>query len=344
MLSCHLTKLESAVEQVRKTYPKLRPTDVALLTSSLVLMGRHALANYEGKQFSWPEDYPKLTEALLKEIEAAAQAAEPVKKASKNAPEEEPVVLTVNLVPNYAAGEARLAGRKDLKSLLSEIIKEGVEFVYSPTDVGWQWALDRANWNTISGGELSRRVKIRTTFTEGAVGVEMGAGGLKKRPAPKRPPIVEQKAATASEPEKVAAPAPAAAPEKKAAAATAKPAPSPKPVATSPAAKPATAPAKAAAPKKAAAPARAIAPPKKTAAKISLVNRAAAPAKKAAAPKKAALAKKKAPAPAKKTLAAKGKASAPKKKAAPVHKKPAAKKTPALKKAPAKKSAAKSKR
>ena len=44
MLTINLTKLETALEQVRKAYPKLQPTDAALLASALTLAGRHALA------------------------------------------------------------------------------------------------------------------------------------------------------------------------------------------------------------------------------------------------------------------------------------------------------------
>src|SRR4029079_18413657 len=86
---------------------------------------------------------------------------------------------------NISAGEALLDGRNDLKAVLSDTLQAGVEFVYSPLDIGWQWALDRVDWSTISGGELSRRIKIKATFTEGAVGLEMGTGGAKKRPAKK---------------------------------------------------------------------------------------------------------------------------------------------------------------
>jgi hypothetical protein len=193
LLTCHLTKLETAVEQVRKAYPKLRPTDVALLASALALSGRHALASYGGENFAWPEDYEKLTKSLAGEIEIA-QPAE-TKKASKSAPEEEPVVLTVGLVPNFSAGEKRLVGRKDLLKLFSAAFEEGVEYAYSATDVGWQWALDRANWSTISGGELSRRVKVKAVFSEGAVGVEMGSAKKKRTTKKKAEPEPEPVAA-----------------------------------------------------------------------------------------------------------------------------------------------------
>ncbi len=185
MFTCNLTKLESAVEQVRKSYPKLKPTEVALLASALVLSGRHAVAVYEGEHYTWPEDYQKLTKAMVAQIEIAQESIEPPKKSAKAQPEEEPVVLTVGLIPNYTAGEERLGSRKRLKTTLSQIMEEGIEFVYSATDVGWQWALDRANWNTVSGGELARRVKVKAIFSEGAVGVQMGPSGRKRAPKPK---------------------------------------------------------------------------------------------------------------------------------------------------------------
>jgi len=173
--------METALDQVRKAYPKLKPTDVALLTSALVLTGRHALAIYDGQQYSWPEDYDKLTRALVAELEQINQSGDVSKKASKSAPEEEPVSVNVGLMPNLSAGEKALGKRDDLKALLAETIQNGVEFVYSSADLGWQWALDRANWTTISGIEMSRRIKIKASFTEGAIGIETGTQHAKKR-------------------------------------------------------------------------------------------------------------------------------------------------------------------
>ena len=90
-------------------------------------------------------------------------------------------MIAVGLAPNISAGEAILGERNDLKTKLSDILQEGVEFVYANTDIGWQWALDRANWSTITATDMSRRVKIKASFTEGAVGVEMGTASPKKR-------------------------------------------------------------------------------------------------------------------------------------------------------------------
>ena len=187
MITCHLTKLETALDSVRKAYPKLKPADGALLASALTLAGRHALAIYGNDQMTWPEDYSKLTKALAKQLESVSDSLEvPTTKRAKAAIEEEPVVVTVGLAPNLSAGEKLLEGRNDLKALLGDVLKEGVEYAYSPTDIGWQWALDRANWSTVSGGEVSRRIKVKASFTEGAVGIEMGVGGTKKRTRKKK--------------------------------------------------------------------------------------------------------------------------------------------------------------
>ncbi len=187
MTTVQLTKLETALDQVRKQYPKLVPADAALLATALSLTGRHALALYEGEQFQWPEDYEKLTHSMVAQVEQVNEAIEhnAPKRTAKSTVEEEPVTISVGLAPNISAGEKLLEGRDDLKTRLSDIVQEGVEFAYAPSDIGWQWALDRANWSTISGGEMSRRIKIKTGFTEGAVGIEMGVGGTKKR-APKK--------------------------------------------------------------------------------------------------------------------------------------------------------------
>lgn len=181
MITVHLTKLETALDQVRKTYPKLKPADAGLVSSALVLTGRHALALYDGTQHSWPEDYDKLTRAMIPQMEMIHQGIEAAPKKVSKTVEEEPVQVTVGLAPNLGAGESLLDGRDDLKAVLGEAISGGVEYVYSGIDIGWQWALDRANWTTVTGLDLNRRVKIKATFTEGAVGIEMGTAAPKKR-------------------------------------------------------------------------------------------------------------------------------------------------------------------
>lgn len=198
MITVPLTKLESALDGVRKTYPKLVPADAALIASALTLTGRHALATHNGEQFTWPEDNDKLTQALSSDIrsmnESLGEAAPPKpttkKAAAAAALEEEPVAFNVGLVPNLSAGERLLEGREDLKTLLADILQEGVEFSYSGQDIGWQWALDRANWSTIVEGDISRRVKAKAVFTEGAVGVETGTT-VKKKKAPVAKPAAE---------------------------------------------------------------------------------------------------------------------------------------------------------
>jgi hypothetical protein len=190
LITCHLTKMETALDQVRKAYPKVKPTDTALITAALVLTGRHALALYDGEQHSWPEDYDKLTKAMLPQLDLVNQSIEPPKKTVKSATDEEAVVVTVGLMPNLSAGEKLLEGRDDLKAFLSDALQNGVEYVYASADVGWQWALDRANWNTIANTEMSRRIKIKASFTEGAVGIETGTTATKKR-GKKAAPVVE---------------------------------------------------------------------------------------------------------------------------------------------------------
>lgn len=182
MITIQLTKLESALDQIKKTQTKLAPADAALIATALSLTGRHAIALYDGEQYVWPDDYERLTRAMVGQINMVNEAIEhnTPKRGAKTAVEEEPVTVTVGLMPNLTAGENMLEGRDDLKAVLSDILQEGVEFSYSPTDIGWQWALDRANWNTISNGDVSRRIKIKAGFTEGAVGIEMGTGPKKR--------------------------------------------------------------------------------------------------------------------------------------------------------------------
>ncbi len=194
MITIQLTKLETALDQIRKSYPKLKPADAALIASGLTLAGRHAQAIYDGTHYTWPDQYEELTKAMVAQLELVNEGIETTKKVVKNAPEEEPVIVTVGLAPNMTAGERFLEGRDDLKTLMSDILQSGVEYVYSGTDLGWQWALDRANWNTIAGSEISRRIKIKASFTEGAVGIEMGTGTPKKR-------AVKAKAVAVIEPE-----------------------------------------------------------------------------------------------------------------------------------------------
>ncbi len=194
MITCHLTKLETALDQIKKTNPKLKPADAALIASALSLTGRHAIAIYDGEQYQCPEDYDRLTKAMVGQLQMVQEGIDNTapKKTAKTVVEEEPVVVTVGLMPNLAAGERILSGRDELKTKLSDILQDGVEFVYSGIDILWQWTLDRVNWSTVSDTELSRRIKIKASFTEGAVGIEMGAAGAKKKaPAKKAAPVAD---------------------------------------------------------------------------------------------------------------------------------------------------------
>jgi hypothetical protein len=188
LITCHLTKLETALDQIKKAHPKLKPADAALVASALSLTGRHAIAIYDGEQYKCPEDYDRLTKAMVGQLQMVQEGIDNTtpKKVAKTAPEEEPVIVTVGLMPNLAAGERILEGRDELKAKLSDILSDGVEFVYSGIDILWQWALDRVNWSTVSDSELSRRIKIKASFTEGAVGIEMGAAGTKKKAPSKK--------------------------------------------------------------------------------------------------------------------------------------------------------------
>ncbi len=193
-MTCQLTKLETALDVLKKAHPELVPADAALLASALTLTGRHAIALYEGEQYVWPEENEKLMRAMVPQVKQTQEAIEAnaPKRVAKNAVEEEPVLMNVGLMPNLTAGENLLQGRDDLKTLLSDILQEGVEFAYAPQDIGWQWALDRANWSTLAGQEVSKRVKTKTGFTEGAVGVEMNAGAKKRAAPAKKAAAVEE--------------------------------------------------------------------------------------------------------------------------------------------------------
>jgi hypothetical protein len=183
MMTCQLTKLESALDSLKKSYPDLNAADAALVATALSLAGRHAIAIYDGVDYVWPDQYEALTRAMIAEVNQVNEAVEhnTPKRGAKATAEDEPVQISVGLKPNYTAGENLLKGREDLQTMLSDLLQAGVEFSYNPNDIGWQWALDRANWNTVSGNEISRRIKVKTSFTEGAVGVEMGTTGAKKR-------------------------------------------------------------------------------------------------------------------------------------------------------------------
>ncbi len=181
MTTINLTKPELTFDQIRKAYPDLKPTDVALVATALVETGRFATAVHDDVDFAWnSEDYAPMTKSLFAEVAQVQETVDEKKKVSAKAPEEEPVTLSVHLKPSLTAGERILVGREDLKTLVADIIQEGVEFLFSPTDIGWHWTLERVNWATLSGGDLKRRVKFRPTFDGSAVAVELGPGGKRK--------------------------------------------------------------------------------------------------------------------------------------------------------------------
>lgn len=213
MIVCHLNKPESTLDAVRKAHAKLKPTDAALIASSLVLCGRYAIAVYDEQEYHWPDDSRKLTDALRIQLSQIQDTLEtPVKKtkAAMAAAEEETVEVKIGLKANYSMGETILGDREDLKTLLSDILAKGVEFQFGPTDIiGWQWAMDRANWSTLSDGELTRRMKIKAVFQDSSVGVELGASGAKKKTsrakavveAPVEPEVVAEVVEVEGEPE-----------------------------------------------------------------------------------------------------------------------------------------------
>jgi hypothetical protein len=186
LITCNLTKPETAFDQVRKSHPKLQPTDAALIATALVEAGRCAAVDYDGNVYEWThENHDKLTKAVLAEVMQISLSQEPVKKTAKtakSAPEDEPSTLTIPLRASQVAGESVLGNRKDLKTLLSDVLQEGVEYLFSPTDIGWQWALERANWSSLAEQDLGRRLRFSVEFIDNSIAVELGPGGKKKAP------------------------------------------------------------------------------------------------------------------------------------------------------------------
>lgn len=184
MITINLNKMESALEQVRKAFPNLRPTDVAHLTSAIVLAGRHARARYNEQEYDWPDDVGELAAILVRELlDAHGEDLNPSRKSTVS--EDEPIKIQLDLVPNVEAAEKQLDGRDDLLALFSEALQEGLEFNFQSHDVGWQWALDHVNWRTVSSGQISRKIRIRTLFSGGASGVEFGPGSSRQRSSKK---------------------------------------------------------------------------------------------------------------------------------------------------------------
>lgn len=207
LISCNLTKPEATFDTIRKEYEKLKPTDVALVATALVESGRHALCIFDGKTYKWPEDQADLTRLLIRDVEAASRVTEDetvkktTRKTTAKAPArmtkaaaakakllEQPVLrMTITIRPDQKAGEAVLGKRKELKTMLSDMLKNGVEFMYSPTDIGWHWSLERVNWSTLSDGELQRHVVFTPEFEGESTAVELGPGGKKRARAKRKP-------------------------------------------------------------------------------------------------------------------------------------------------------------
>jgi len=187
LISCNLTKPESTFDQVRKAYENLKPIDVALVATAIVECGHFAKVVHDGNEYSWPDDQEKLAKALVGDVQAANESEGPVPKAKKvpkakaKLVEETIIKLSIPVKANQQAGEALLGKRKDLKTLLGDILKEGVEYLYTPTDIRWRWSLERVNWSTVSGGELPHHVIFSPEFSDSCVGIELGPGGKRKK-------------------------------------------------------------------------------------------------------------------------------------------------------------------
>ena len=194
MIHCSLQKPESTFDQVRKSYSKLKPTDAALLATALVLSGRYAIAVYGEEKYQWPQNYESLTKALQKELSLIQQGEVPTKRSTKGTIEEEVPEVTIGLVANYAAGEKLLGEREDLKTLFSDLLQKGIEYHFAPADIGWQWALERANWSVLSGGDFSRHIKFKVEFRDHSVGVLIDGSAPKKRSSRSKAAAVEPEA------------------------------------------------------------------------------------------------------------------------------------------------------
>ena len=188
VISCNLTKPESTFDQVRKTYEKLKPIDVTLLATAIVECGHLAKVVYDGHEYVWPGDQDKLAKALAGDVQGAYDSdgdGGKSKKAAKvkaKALEETIIRLTIPVKANQQAGESILGKRKDLKTMLGDILDEGVEYLYTPTDIRWRWSLERVNWSTVSGGDLPHHVIFNPEFADKCIGIELGPGGKRKKP------------------------------------------------------------------------------------------------------------------------------------------------------------------
>lgn len=183
LIVCNLTKPEATLENIKKAYPKLAPTDSALLAVALTVCGRQALAEFEGNKYRWPDDLDKFGSALGEHFVALKGHFEvgEKKRTAKAIAEEEPIVVTYSLHHNTDAGDEFLKGHKDLKSLLHEILDGNIEYQFTPSDLMWQNAIDRINFDTRTGAPLGRRFLTKAEFAEGINAVEAGTATKRKR-------------------------------------------------------------------------------------------------------------------------------------------------------------------
>lgn len=186
MISCNLNKPESTFDQIRKEYSKLKPTEAALIATALVEAGRFADVEHDGVSHAWtPDNYESGSASIGREVSqinetiAQEEAGKKKTKAEREA-EQEAVTLHVQFIPSVEAGEAILGGDKNLIKMFRGILEEGVEYLYTPTDIGWHWTLDRVNWATQSSGSLERNIAFKAQFAEPHVSIELGPGGKKK--------------------------------------------------------------------------------------------------------------------------------------------------------------------
>lgn len=184
MITCNLNKPESTFNTIRKAYEDLKPTDIALIATALVESGRFADMTHDGQDYPWtPDQYEPLTASVAREVAQLQEAFEGEKAtATKKAKaENEEVTMNVVLKPSVAAGEMNLGDRKDLKTLFGDILKDGVEFMFTPADIGWLWTVSRINWTTTLEQDLKRRVKFQAVFAEPHESSELSSTGKKKK-------------------------------------------------------------------------------------------------------------------------------------------------------------------
>jgi hypothetical protein len=180
LTTCNLTKPESTYDSIRKEYPKLPPTDAALIATALVESGKFAVCVYDDKEYAWTvEQHDALAHAFKREIEQVQETEPQAKKAKGTV--EEPAMLTVHLRLSVQAAERVLHHREDLKTMFSDLVSGGIEYLYSPTDIGWPWTLERVNWATVTGSEIRRRVRFRAEFEAPSEAVELSQSGKRKK-------------------------------------------------------------------------------------------------------------------------------------------------------------------